>query len=133
MKGILRSVLFNAVSIYAASMFISGLSYSNSLKVLFLSGAALTLAGYVVKPIIKIVTLPINFITLGVFSWVIDVFILYIVTVLVPDLTISGFTFNGFTHNGFIVPSFSLSQFWSFAVVSFAIAVFTSLLNYICA
>jgi len=132
MKGILRIILFNIVGIYLAGQIIAGLSYAHDIKILVLAGIALTLAGYIVKPIIKLVTLPINFITLGLFSWLVDVFILYLVTIFVPNFTISTFVFNGFHYNGFSIPYMDFSQLWAFIVCSLVISLFVSFFKYIC-
>ncbi len=132
MKRLIRSVLFTAVGIFLTSMVVSGLSFSNSLKVLVLSAAFLTLANFIVKPIIKIVTLPINLITLGVFSWLIDVFILYLVTIFIAGFSISAFNFGGANVSGFIIPAIYLSKFWTTVAISFFISLIVNLLNSIC-
>lgn len=132
MKGLIRSILFTAAAIFFTSMVVFGLSYSNSLKVLVLSAVFLTLANFIVKPIIKIVTLPINIITLGVFSWLIDVFILYLVTIFVAGFSINAFNFGGANLSGFIIPAIYLSKFWATVAISFLISLIVNLLNSIC-
>ncbi|MFH1566311.1 MAG: phage holin family protein [bacterium] len=132
MKRILRTVLFNVTGIHLASQVLSGLSYSNNIKILALAGLVLTLASYIVKPILKIVTLPINFITFGIFSWLIDVFILFLTAKFVSDFTISAFIFNGFSYNGFVMPVIALSVFWAFVVSSFVITMLVNIFKYIC-
>lgn len=132
MKKILRAALFNSIAIYLASQLIEGVSYSEDIKILVLAGIALTLANYIVKPVIKIVTLPINFITLGFFSWVIDVFILYLVILFVPEFSVAGFAFEGFSYNGFSAPAMVFSQFWALVVSSLVIAILVNIFKYIC-
>ena len=132
MKKILRAALFNSIAIYLASQLLEGVSYSEDIKILLLAGIALTLANYIVKPVIKIVTLPINFITLGFFSWVIDVFILYLVILFVPEFSVAGFAFEGFSYNGFSAPAMVFSQFWALVVSSLVIAILVNIFKYIC-
>jgi len=43
-----------------------------------------------IRPIIKFVTLPLNFMTLGLFSLVINTFLLWLTSVIVPGLGIEG-------------------------------------------
>ena len=124
--------LFNSIAIYLASQLLEGVSYSEDIKILVLAGIALTLANYIVKPVIKIVTLPINFITLGFFSWVIDVFILYLVILFVPEFSVAGFAFEGFSYNGFSAPAMVFSQFWALVVSSLVIAILVNIFKYIC-
>ena len=132
MKGLIRSVLFTGVGIFFTGMLVSSLSYSDSIKVLIISAAFLTLANFIVKPIIKIVTLPINLITLGIFSWLIDVFILYLVTIFINGFSISAFNFGGANLSGFIVPAIYLSKFWATVLISFFISLIVNVLNSIC-
>jgi len=132
MKKILRAALFNSIAIYLASQLLEGVSYSEDIKILVLAGIALTLANYIVKPVIKIVTLPINFITLGFFSWIIDVFILYLVILFVPEFSVAGFAFEGFSYNGFSAPAMVFSQFWALVVSSLVIAILVNIFKYIC-
>lgn len=132
MKRLIRSVLFNTTAIFFTAVVVTGLSYSNSIKVLLLSAGSLTLANFLVKPLIKIVTLPINLITLGLFSWLIDVFILYLVTVFIPNFSISEFSFNGTSFSGFIIPAVYLSKFWATVAASFFIALIVNTLDFIC-
>ncbi|MCE9585239.1 phage holin family protein [Candidatus Nomurabacteria bacterium] len=65
-------------------------------------GAVLTLINYTVKPIIKIITLPINILTLGLFSLVINGLIFY---------------FLGHIISGFYVADF-MSAFYGALIVS---------------
>ena len=48
-----------------------------------------------VKPVLVILTLPINIITLGLFSLIINQFLITLTALIVPGFTISGF-FSGF-------------------------------------
>lgn len=68
---IIKHVLLLSIAVFAASYFIQGVSVSPIWTALIV-GAVLTVINFVVKPIIKILTLPINILTLGLFSIVIN-------------------------------------------------------------
>lgn len=131
MKSLLRSFLINTVAIFFTAKFITGLSYSDRLETLFWAGLGLTLVNLLAKPIIKLLTLPINLLTLGVFSWAIDVLMLYIVTLLVPGFSINAFQFLGFSRYGFVIPPFYVSTFLSFIFSSIIISFIVSFLSWL--
>ena len=129
MKGLIRAVLVNSLAIYIASLVLSGLDYSNNIKTLLIAGAVLSIANVIVKPIVKIITLPINLITLGLFSWLINAFILYLTDMLVEGFNIKPFIFYGYSSNGFVVPEISFNLFWATVVFAFIISQITSFIN----
>ncbi len=132
MKKVLRLVLFYSIAIYSISRFSTGLSYGDNIKTLFLASAALTAATFFVKPILKLITLPINFITLGLSSWLIDVLMLYAVTIIVPGFSINSFVLNEFYYNGFVIPGFYFNQISAVFAVSFLLAFFVNTFSFIC-
>lgn len=105
MKIILRWIILS-VAVWLTTKIISGISVDPIWTALIV-GACLTLFNMFVKPIIKILTLPINLITLGLFSLVI----------------------NGavFWYMGKFIDGFTVSTFWS----AFIGALVVSIINWI--
>lgn len=90
MKLIKHTILIS-IAVFASSYFVDGVTI-NPFWVMFIVGAVLTVINFFIKPIIKILTLPINIITLGLFSIVINAAIFWFVGN--GDL-IKGFSVNG--------------------------------------
>jgi putative membrane protein len=124
MKSLLRNTLFNALSLFLLSQVISGISISGGFIAYVLAGFCLTLLFLVLKPVLNIVSLPLNALTLGLFSIVTNGILFYLLTILVPDVSITGFTFQGLSYAGFIIPKFSVNTFFAFIVI----AIFQSIL-----
>jgi putative membrane protein len=95
------------------------------------AGLVLTLLLMILKPILNVLALPLNIITLGLFSFVINVIIFYILTVLVVGIIISSFTFPGFSFAGFIVPKIYFNTFFAFVLVSFLQSFMVSFLSWL--
>jgi len=131
MKSLIRKLLLNVAVIFAAAKVLPGLSYSEDFKVLVLAAVALGLVNLFVRPLVKLVTLPINLLTLGIFSWVVNVLMLYLVTRLIPGFTISGFHFDGFNYQGLVVPAMEVGLFSSYILSSFLISLLTSALGWL--
>jgi putative membrane protein len=84
----------------------------NSYLTLIVAGIVLSLLQMVLRPILKILFLPINIVTLGLFSWVINVFILWLATQIVPGFDIEPTIFLGIqlgTFGTLLLMSFLLS------------------------
>ncbi len=131
MRALLRSWIINTAALWLAAEFIPGLDYSKSFYILFLAGGTLVIINLIIKPLVKLLTLPINLLTLGVFSLFIDALMLFLVTLVVNDFKITGFDFNGLTFSGLVIPAIYLPAFWSYFLSSFVINFFKSLLNWI--
>lgn len=90
MKILLR-ILAVALVIMALPRFIPGIAVSGFYYA-FLAALALGLINLLIKPLIKLVTLPINIFTLGLFSLVINAGLLWAVSLYVPGFDVSSFT-----------------------------------------
>jgi putative membrane protein len=128
MKSILRSIIFNAAAIWLVSMIITGIVLERGYETLFISAFALGLINLLIKPVINILLLPINLITLGTLRWIVNVIALYLVTVLVSDFRILPVRFSGLAYSGIIIPAFSLNLILSFVFLSFLISLISGFL-----
>lgn len=128
MKKYLRLFLFNLVSLWLVTSFLPGASFSGGYQTLALAAMVLTLVNLLIKPLINLLFLPINLLTLGMFRWVINVITLYLVTLFVPQFKITSFFYPGFNYQGFMVPSMYLSAFWVLVLSSFIISLTTTFL-----
>jgi len=83
-------ILTNALSIFLANYLLDGFVFTGNILTLMVSGFILGLINFFLKPILKIITAPLYILTLGLFSIVINMFLLYILDYLVPELSITG-------------------------------------------
>ncbi len=127
-KKYLRSFIFNLGALWLADYLFPGVSLAGGYQTLLLATLALTLVNLLVKPLVKLLLLPINLITLGMFRWLINVVALYLVTLIVPQFQIQGFLFPGFSFQNFSLPAVQLSTFWVYVLVSFFLSLVTSFL-----
>ena len=118
MKSLLRNTLINAFALFLISQAISGIKISGGFESYLLAGLALSLLFLVLKPILNIISIPLNIATLGFFSVVTNIVIYYLLTVFVPSVSISDFTYPGFSYAGFIIPKIFVNIFFSFLLIS---------------
>ena len=86
-------------------------------------GLALTLMNMLLKPILSLLTLPLNLLTLGLFGWLLNALFVYLLTIVVPQISIANYVFPGFANNGFSLPSVSLSGFQTTILVAFTLSL----------
>ncbi|AKM81631.1 MAG: hypothetical protein UT13_C0001G0671 [Candidatus Pacebacteria bacterium GW2011_GWF2_38_9] len=96
----IKAIISSILTIALLAWFFPNINYSGSLT-LIIAAVVLTLLEKLVRPILKILFLPINVVTLGLFSLVINVFILYLATYLVPGFVISNVVIFGIHFNQF--------------------------------
>jgi len=78
-------------SYFLPFIYISGDTIWDKFKLSFLAGLLLGLLNLLVKPIVKILSLPINILTLGIFNIIINAGMLWIVDLIIKGLEIEGF------------------------------------------
>lgn len=95
MKLIVR-IFINAVAIWVTSLVLSGLSFEGDFLGLILVGLIFGLVNALIRPIVRLLTLPINILTLGLFTLVINAFMLMLTAALSTSLNLTGGFFENF-------------------------------------
>jgi len=88
--AILANWILSAIAIVVIANYLPGVSVASFTTALVVA-LVLGIINAVIKPIIMILTLPINIITFGLFTFVINAVLILIVARLVPGFTITGF------------------------------------------
>lgn len=88
-KAILH-VLAVAGALLLIAHYIPGISIA-SFTVAIVVALLWGLIGLTIKPILGILTLPINILTLGLFSFVLNAFLFWLLSTFVPGFTVDGF------------------------------------------
>ncbi|MFZ5376676.1 MAG: phage holin family protein [Patescibacteria group bacterium] len=96
MKAIIRTII--AIAILA--WILPTVDYLNW-TTLLIAGVVLTILQSVIKPILKLFFLPVNIVTFGLFSLVINVIIIWLLTFLVPGMRIDNIVLFGVPLNSF--------------------------------
>lgn len=86
---------------------------------------------FLLVPLLKILFLPLNLLTLGLFAWITNVLALYALTTVVSDFQLVPFTFEGTNLSGFIIPAYDLSPFLVAIAASFLIGIITHFLQWL--
>lgn len=125
MKTLLRLFLINFVSLYATTQYLPGLTYSGGFKSLAIGALAFMVINWVLVPLLKLLFLPLNILTVGLFAWLINVLALYALTTVVSEFSLIPYSFPGADIIGINIPPMELTTFWVAVVASFMIGVIT--------
>ena len=90
MKIILHWILLS-LAVFAKTYIVSGISLSPVISTALIVGACLTLFNMFIKPIINILTLPINLLTLGLFSLVVNAALFWYLGTLITGFKVTTF------------------------------------------
>lgn len=131
MKKLFKNYLIILVALILASQIIPGLVFEAGFTGYLYAAAVFMVINMVVVPLLKIMFLPLNLLTLGVFSWIVNVLALYLLTKIVPQLKLVPFEFLGANIAGIIVPSMHLNVLMVAIVASFVIGFTSHFLNWL--
>lgn len=131
MKTLLRYYLINLGALWFTSIIIKGLVYVGGIQTLFLAALVFALINLILLPLLKILLLPLNLLTLGFFAWVSNVLALYFLTRIVPNLHLTSFYFPGFSTGGFSIPATEVTVFWTAVIASLAIGLLTNFFHWL--
>ncbi len=91
MLRFLVRILGNALAISVAAYFVPNFYFPRDWKLLLLAGLILALFNAILKPLLKLISLPLIIISLGLFSLIINAALLWLLAQFLPELKIIGF------------------------------------------
>ena len=131
MKTILRNTGVYSFSLFILSLADAGVKVQGGFLTYLAGGFALCLLFMILKPILGIVSLPLNLVTLGMFSFLINSIILYLMTVFVVQIKVVAFTFQGLNLGGFIIPKMGFNIFFAFIVSAMALSIIVGVISWL--
>ncbi len=131
MKTILRNTLVYALLLYFLPLAVPGVQITGGIITLFVGGFGLALMFMLLKPVLTIISFPINLITLGFFSLLTNAFIIYILTFFLSDVTIDAFNYPGFEFSGFVIPKINFNTFFAYVYAAFLLSFSDSFIKWL--
>lgn len=118
--NLLKPIVVTAATIFLLAWFLPSVNYADWVTLLIAS-LVLTLLQKIARPVLNILLLPINIVTLGLFSVVINISLLWLATYLVP----------GFSIDPMVVMGVQLNGFFTLLLVSVLIGFFQSVFGFL--
>lgn len=131
MKAIIRNLAIYTFALYLLPNIIPGVEISGGLLTLFIGGLALTLLFFVIKPILNVISLPVSILTLGLFSTLTNLVVLYILTVFISGISIVPFSYPRSEFLGFVTPRISFNMFFAYFYTAFVLSFIDSFISWL--
>ena len=107
MKKLLKYTLFLGFALVIENEIWSNLNFSPKITTIVKVALILAIFELILKPILKILLLPITFLTLGLIRIVINTLGLYLAVFLISDFSVNSFQFFHYSLNGFLAYLFT--------------------------
>ncbi len=85
-------IVFNGVILYAAPLYVPGFTFTGGFEAVIAGAFVLTFLNVFIRPILKLFTSPLLWITFGLFSIVIHVTLLWFADQMIAELAITNFS-----------------------------------------
>jgi putative membrane protein len=131
MKTLLRSYLINFGAIWVTTKLLPGLHYSGGIKTLLIGAIGLMIINFALVPLIKLMFLPLNLLTLGLFAWIVNVLAIYLLTTFVPAFKLFPYSFPGTSIGSVSIPAMELNVLMVAIVTSFLIGLISHFLQWL--
>lgn len=131
MKGFLRSTIVDALALFLLPYLVQGVTIIGGLWTIFIGGLILNVLFHTLKPLLTILSIPFNIVTLGFFSVIINAIIFYVFTVVVPQIQIRAFTFPGTEVAGFIIPKIDFNVFFAYIATAFLYSLIVTFVKWL--
>jgi uncharacterized membrane protein YvlD (DUF360 family) len=132
MKGLVRSLIFYTVSIYLVSLIVPGFKLNLNFYGLFICGAVLAFLFVFINPFFKFLLLPINIITMGLFSFLSQVLTFFVFLKMFPrQIIIESWNLASWSYTplGLYINSFIVSPFVTILIATALISLTVSILS----
>ena len=123
MKKILKYILLFTFSLLTANQIWQNLSFQQIPLTIIKVAVILTVFELILKPIIKILLIPINILTLGLFRIVIDTIGLYLAIFFLSDFKVNNIYISKYDYH--------VNNFWAYLLSSFTIGTVLYIYNLI--
>jgi len=90
LKNLAINVISSVIGLFLVVRFVPGVSFSGGFLEILLFGSIMGLINSFVRPILKILTFPLNIITLGLFGLVLNLFLVWLVIDVLSTIELTG-------------------------------------------
>ena len=131
MKAIVRNVAIYTFALYLLPIIIPGMKISGGLLTLFIGGIALTIMYFIIKPILGIISIPVSLLTMGLFSTITNLIVLYLLTIFIRGISIAPFSYSRGEIGGFITPNIHLNTLLAYIFTAIVLSFIDSFISWL--
>jgi putative membrane protein len=91
LRRLVVSWIFNVFALWVAEKLVDGISFSGDFGVLVVAGLVFAIVNLILKPVVKLLAIPLILVTLGIALFFINILMLYITSWIVSGFKITHF------------------------------------------
>jgi putative membrane protein len=131
MKNILRHYIITLFVLWVVDYIIPGLSITGGPVTYAFAAAVLFLLNIFIKPILKIILLPISVVTLGLTGIFINTLIFFGLDYFMEEITVLSWDFNGTALAGYSIPAFEFGIIATYVVSAIIISFLITFMRWL--
>ena len=131
MRHYLRKLIIVFLSLYVAYSLVPTVSLGNDPKNWLVIVVSFFLVTIIIKPIFSLILIPLNFITIGLVSFILNTATIFALTVFIQGVSVGAYNFPGANLGGIILQPLALTQVMTIVVLGLLITVTQKVLHVI--
>ena len=131
MRHYIKAIIIASLAFYVAASLIPTINLGPDPQNIAIVIGGILITQLIIHPIFSLVLLPINLLTLGSVSLILNVALIYGYTRFLPGFSIGAYNFPGANIQGFIVPPANLNQIEALIAVALIISLVQKVMHII--
>lgn len=129
MRHLLGFLIIQTISLATVDYLLPGFTTGNTAGSLIGTAVVLVVLRALLKPLLNIILLPLNILTLGLAKWGSDAIIVFFATHLLPNFSITAYSLGPLEIGSLTLPKLVFSPFWGFLFAVVCLNLTTHLLE----
>lgn len=131
MRHYAKALIISAIAFYAAYSLVPTITLGSDPKNILIAVGGILLTNLALQPIFSLILLPINILTFGLLSFVLNIGLLLALSRFLPGFAIGAYNFIGADIEGFIIPAANLNQIETIVAAAVIITAVQKVLHFI--
>lgn len=123
MRSLIVKIIATMVSFYTTQTLVAGFHIEANWQSYLIAAIIFLLFNLLVAPVIKLLLLPINLLTLGLFRWLTQVLVIYLFDLFYNGITISSYYFGGLHNSLVALPAGKVESFWVYCLSALVMSI----------
>lgn len=131
-KRLLRTIAIHLAALFLVTHFVAGFKINGGIQIWIIAGIAFSFIRIFLHPLLKILLIPINLLTLQTMGIIVYIIALYVFVALIPQVNITSFTFPALNLGEVTLPSIYFTPFMTAAITAFGLSFVSRILTWFC-
>lgn len=131
MKSLIRTIAVNTLAFFMLTQIVAGAQITNGAAGFVICGILFTIFSFFLGPVIRIIGFPVRMVSFGFFPILVNAAILFVLSLVVTQFSITAFFFPGVTLAGFVIPRIFFNTLFAFIATSLVFSISVKLINWV--